>query len=74
MLIMKRSFGGEIRIGPARVTVLNIKGKTVEIGIEAPWWMPILRGELAWNYLLQLRNSLSRFWRRQAIGPPRPGS
>ncbi|MFA6198028.1 MAG: carbon storage regulator [Patescibacteria group bacterium] len=78
MLVMKRTYGDVVRIGPATITVVSVKGRVVEIGVEAPWWMPILRGELPWNYLLQLKNAVIRlwvqFWRRQAIGPPRPGS
>jgi carbon storage regulator len=47
MLILRRKIGQSIVFaGAIRVTILNIRGGQVKIGIEAPRSVPILRGEL----------------------------
>jgi len=47
MLILRRKIGQSIVFaGDIRVTILNIRGGQVKIGIEAPTSVPILRGEL----------------------------
>ena len=47
MLILRRKIGQSLVFaGDIRVTILNIRGGQVKIGIEAPSSVPILRGEL----------------------------
>ena len=47
MLVLKRTSGQQIVIaGDIRITVLKIQKSRVELGIEAPFDTPILRGEL----------------------------
>ncbi len=47
MLVLSRKVGQTIQIGDqVRVTVTQIKGRTIRIGIEAPAEIPIRRGEL----------------------------
>lgn len=47
MLILRRKIGQSIVFaGDIRVTILNIRGGQVKIGIEAPSSVPVLRGEL----------------------------
>jgi hypothetical protein len=43
MLCLGRKQGEQIRIGEAVVTVLEVRGKIVRIGIEAPREIPISR-------------------------------
>ena len=48
MLVLSRSVGEAIRIGPdVYVTVVRISPNSVRIGIEAPQPTSIVRGELA---------------------------
>lgn len=48
MLVLSRSVGEAIRIGPdVYVTVVRISPNSVRIGIEAPHPTSIVRGELA---------------------------
>ncbi|NUQ62356.1 MAG: carbon storage regulator [Pirellulales bacterium] len=48
MLVLTRKIDDRIQIGPSiTITVLRIKGRTVQIGIEAPEDVDVLRGELA---------------------------
>ena len=54
MLVLTRKLNETIRIGPdIRVTVLAVKGGKVQLGLEAPREVPILRAEL--------RSSKSKF-------------
>ena len=47
MLVLSRKREERIQIGPnVTITVLRFKGRAVQIGIEAPAEMAILRGEL----------------------------
>ena len=47
MLVLSRKAQEQIRIGEnITISVLKIKGNSVQIGIEAPREVPILRGEL----------------------------
>ncbi len=47
MLILSRKVGEAISIAEDIVIVVQeVKGKQVKIGIEAPAWAPVLRGEL----------------------------
>ncbi|WP_445364758.1 carbon storage regulator CsrA [Microbulbifer sp. ANSA003] len=47
MLILKRRTGEYLRIGAnVSVTVLEVKGNQVKIGISAPRSLPILREEV----------------------------
>ncbi len=47
MLVLTRKMEEKIQIGPdVTVTVLRVKGRSVQIGIEAPGSVCILRGEL----------------------------
>jgi len=48
MLVLTRKVEEKIQIGPnVIITVLRIKGRSVQIGIEAPQGVLVLRGELA---------------------------
>ncbi len=48
MLVLTRKVDDRIQIGPnITITVVRIKGGAVQIGIEAPGTVEILRGELA---------------------------
>jgi carbon storage regulator len=47
MLILTRKLGESIQIGDEiRITFLNIKGKQIRIGIEAPEEVPVHREEV----------------------------
>jgi carbon storage regulator len=47
MLVLTRKVEEKIQIGPdVTVTVLRVKGRSVQIGIEAPSRVLVLRGEL----------------------------
>jgi carbon storage regulator len=47
MLILTRKLGESIAVGDdIRITILEIKGKHLRIGIEAPKNIPIHRGEI----------------------------
>jgi carbon storage regulator len=47
MLVLSRKPGEKIHIGKdVTITLLEIQGNRVRIGIEAPDELPILRGEL----------------------------
>ena len=47
MLVLTRKAGEKISIGQGiSVTVLKIRGRSVQLGIEAPDGVQILRGEL----------------------------
>jgi carbon storage regulator len=47
MLILTRRLGESIQIGDEiRITFLNIKGKQIRIGIEAPDMVPVHREEV----------------------------
>ncbi len=48
MLVLSRKKEEQIQIGPEiTITILRIKGRSVQIGIEAPTGVTILRSELA---------------------------
>jgi carbon storage regulator len=48
MLVLTRKLGESIEIGDGvTLTVIEIKGHRVRLGIEAPLSVPILRSELA---------------------------
>jgi carbon storage regulator len=48
MLVLSRHCDAEVCIGPdITVKVLEIRGRQVKLGIEAPNWFSIWRGELA---------------------------
>ena len=50
MLVLSRKANQEIVIGEnIKLTILQVKGNTVRIGIEAPREIRVLRGELAPN-------------------------
>jgi carbon storage regulator len=47
MLVLSRKLGEKVRIGPdITLTLLEVKGNRVRIGIEAPDQVCVLRGEL----------------------------
>ncbi|WP_444918752.1 carbon storage regulator CsrA [Microbulbifer sp. JMSA003] len=47
MLILKRRAGENLRIGAnVLITVLEVKGKQVKIGIRAPKSLPVYREEI----------------------------
>jgi carbon storage regulator len=58
MLILTRKLGEQIAIGDdIRITLLDIKGKHVRIGIEAPVGVSVHRGEV--YQLIQEENLLA---------------
>ena len=58
MLILTRKLGEQIAIGDdIRITLLDIKGKHVRIGIEAPAGVSVHRGEV--YRLIQEENLLA---------------
>ena len=47
MLVLSRKAQQKIQIGPhITVTILQVKGQTIRVGIEAPREIPIVRTEL----------------------------
>lgn len=46
MLILTRKVGESIVIGGVKVTVVEIKGGRIRLGIEAPKEVNVVRGEL----------------------------
>lgn len=60
MLVLSRRAGEEIVIPELGITVqvLRTKGNQVRIGIEAPDSIRILRGELAFEDVVETRNRL----------------
>jgi carbon storage regulator len=47
MLVLRRTSGEQLVIaGVIRITILQIRGNSIKIGIEAPLQTSILRGEL----------------------------
>ena len=47
MLVLSRKRSEQILIGSAiRITVVKLEGNQVRLGIEAPFTLPIVRGEL----------------------------
>lgn len=75
MLILTRKLGESIRIGDnIKITVSDIKGKQIRIGIEAPGDITVHREEvyqvireqniLAAGYDVSNDNSLSHVWSR----------
>lgn len=47
MLIVTRKTQQKIKIGEdVVITITSIKGKSVQVGVEAPRDVPVLRGEL----------------------------
>jgi carbon storage regulator len=49
MLVLSRKKGERLMIGSGIVlTVLEVRGTSVRLGIEAPGDVPILREELSW--------------------------
>ena len=60
MLILARRAGEAVLLGPdVRITVLEIDGRTVRFGIEAPGSVMILRAELADRLASENRNSVA---------------
>ena len=74
MLILTRKLGESIRIGDnIKITVSDIKGKQIRIGIEAPEDIAVHREEvylvirenvLAAGYDVSKHNSLADIWNR----------
>jgi carbon storage regulator len=74
MLILTRKLGESIRIGDnIKITVSDIKGKQIRIGIEAPGDVAVHREEvyrvirenvLATEYDVSNDNSLSYIWNK----------
>ena len=51
MLVLTRKHQENIRIGnDITITILRTKGKAVRLGIEAPAEIPVIRGELSFEY------------------------
>lgn len=48
MLVLSRKCGQTVRIGQdVTVTLLGVRGQVTKIGVDAPSWVRILRGELS---------------------------
>ena len=82
MLILTRKLGESIQIGDEiRITFLNIKGKQIRIGIEAPEEVPVHREEVyrliqeqnlqASHFVKVMKGSddLSNIWDRLSTKP-----
>ena len=64
MLVLSRKRTEQILIGSAiRITVVKLEGNQVRLGIEAPFTLPIVRGEL-------LARPRRRDDRGSGAGPP----
>ncbi len=49
MLVLSRKPGEKITIGDnITLTVLEVSGNRIKVGVEAPGSVRVLRGELAW--------------------------
>ena len=46
MLVLSRKKGESIFIGDVKVTIVDVKGDRVRIGVEAPKEIPVIREEL----------------------------
>ena len=46
MLVLSRKKGETIFIGDVKVTIIDVRGDRVRVGIEAPKEIPIVREEL----------------------------
>lgn len=69
MLVLTRKREQTVQIGPQiTVTILRIKGRSVQIGIQAPPSAKILRGELVGNSAETARRRAPR----QRIAPEEP--
>jgi carbon storage regulator len=61
MLVLSRKPGEKVRIGPdVTLTLIEIKGNRVRIGIEAPDQVCVLRGELKDLESVSLRGTEER--------------
>lgn len=61
MLVLSRKKEEKIQVGQdITITILRIKGRSVQIGIEAPTGVTILRSELAPNLAEQARRRVPR--------------
>jgi carbon storage regulator len=64
MLILSRRYGQSIRIDErVSVRVLAIRGRVVELGIEAPPWVQVDREEIFQRKRLNGRNGQAPFKR-----------
>ena len=69
MLILARRAGEAVLLGPdVRISVLEIDGRTVRLGIEAPGSVTILRAELADRLATENRNSVASAEGMQLLG------
>ena len=67
MLILTRKSSQRIRIGSdITVTVLRITGSKVQLGIEAPLEVPVLRTEIMDR---ERRPPAGRDWEAEQVGP-----
>ena len=59
MLVLSRKLGEKIHIGSGiTITVVQVKGHKVRVGIDAPKEIPVVRGEL------------NEFWGLETSDPP----
>ena len=55
MLILSRKTGGKIRIGKnITLLIVDIRGDQVQIGVDAPWDIPVHRQEI-WEEIRDAR-------------------
>ena len=70
MLVLSRKKNEKIRIGnQITVTIVRLKGNRVQVGIEAPQQIQVLRGELA----LELPDNAQMQFQTGTAPPERPG-
>ena len=69
MLVLSRKRGEEVCVGAQiTVTILRVKGRSVQIGIEAPAGVQILRGELVHSNGSRARGEHGASSRSAAVG------
>jgi carbon storage regulator len=76
MLVLSRKLGEKVVIGTGiTLTIVEVHGNRVRIGIEAPDQVPILRGELAGRENLALSDpdleAKPLDWQVETTEPPR---
>ena len=75
MLVLSRKTGQQIHVGDnITITILQLKGRTVRVGIDAPDEVRVLRSELTDEPQPMLPCDTAETYRARAAGGPRPHS